>query len=66
MLPGCSFSDFHKIIDVVKALEEIESSLRQMLLLAELSASDIDVDHSSLQAVLERLRNKINRLADQL
>ena len=48
------------------SLEEIENALRQMLLLAELSASDTKVDREWLQTVLERLRNKINRIADQL
>lgn len=50
----------------VESLEEIERTLQQMLLLAELSASDINVDRERLQAVLERLRDKIDRIADQL
>lgn len=48
------------------ALAEIEASLRQMLLLAELSAGDTNVDREWLQTVLDRLRNKIDRIADQM
>lgn len=48
------------------ALEKIEGTLRQMLLLAELSASDTQVDREWLQTVLDRLRNKIDRIADHL
>ena len=52
--------------DVERALDEIDRILHQMLLLAELSASDSDVDRQSLQKVLERLQEKINRIADRL
>ena len=48
------------------ALDEIDRILHQMLLLAELSASDGAVDRESLQKVLERLQNKIDRVADRL
>ncbi|MDE6261413.1 MAG: hypothetical protein K2M42_11275 [Oscillospiraceae bacterium] len=48
------------------ALNEIDRILHQMLLLAELSASDGAVDRESLQTVLERLQNKIDRIADRL
>ena len=37
-----------------------------MLLLAELSAGNGDVDRDSLQKTLERLRDKIDRIADGL
>ena len=48
------------------ALDEIDRSLHQMLLLAELSASDMDVDRERLQKTLERLQDKIDRIADTL
>ena len=48
------------------ALDEIDRILHQMLLLAELSASDSSVDRQSLQKVLARLQSKIDRIADQL
>ena len=48
------------------ALAEIERILHQMLLLAELSAGNGDVDRDSLQKTLERLRDKIDRIADGL
>jgi len=52
--------------DVERALDEIDRILHQMLLLAEVSASDSNVDRQSLQKVLERLQNKIDRIADRL
>lgn len=52
--------------EVEHALDEIDRILHQMLLLAELSASDSDVDRQSLQKVLERLQNKIDAIADRL
>ena len=52
--------------EVEHALDEIDRILHQMLLLAELSASDSDVDRQSLQKVLERLQNRINTIADRL
>lgn len=48
------------------ALEEIDGHLHQMLFLAQLSASDADVDRDLLQAVLEHLKKKIDQAADQL
>lgn len=51
------------------ALDEIDRILHQMLLLAELSASDSSVDRQNLQKVLERLQakiDKIDKIADQL
>lgn len=47
-------------------LSEIERTLDQMLSLAELSASDLNVDRDTLQKTLERLGQKIDRLADGL
>ena len=52
--------------DVERALDEIDRILHQMLLLAELSASDSNVDRQSLQKVLERLQNRIDTIADRL
>ena len=45
--------------DIEHALDEIDRILHQMLLLAELSASDSNVDRQNLQKVLERLQDKI-------
>lgn len=52
--------------EVEHALDEIDRILHQMLLLAELSASDSNVDRQSLQKVLERLQSKIDTIADRL
>lgn len=48
------------------ALAEIERTLDQMLTLAKLSASDLDVDRDALQKTLERLQHKIDCIADHL
>ncbi len=48
------------------ALAEIENMLDQMLVLARLSASGLDVDRPALQKTLERLQGKIDRIADRL
>ena len=52
--------------DVEQALDEIDRILHQMLLLAELSASDSSVDRQNLQKVLERLQKKIDVIADKI
>ena len=52
--------------DIERALDEIDRILHQMLLLAELSASDSNVDRQSLQKALERLQKKIDAIADKL
>lgn len=52
--------------EVECALDELDRILHQMLLLAELSASDNDVDRQMLQKVLERLQNRIDAIADRL
>lgn len=49
-----------------ETLSEIERALDQMLVLAELSASDLNVDRDTMQKTLERLGRKIDRLADGL
>lgn len=51
---------------MIEALEEIDRILHQMLLLAELSASEQNVDRESLQKALERLRDKIDRIASTI
>lgn len=48
------------------SLEEIDRSLHQMLMLAELSAGEGDIDRPSLQVVVEHLRRKIDKIADGL
>ena len=51
---------------VDQALDEIERTLEQMLTLARLSASDLNVDRATLQKTLERLQKKIDRIADTI
>lgn len=51
---------------VDQALGEIEHTLEQMLTLARLSASDLNVDRAALQKTLERLQRKIDRIADTI
>ena len=52
--------------DIDAALADIEHALDQMLILAQLSASDLDVDRYILQKTLERLQRKIDRIADSI
>ena len=47
-------------------VEEIGRALDQMLLLAELSASEADLDREALQKTVERLKEKIDRAADRI
>lgn len=55
------------IQSVDQALDEIEHTLEQMLALARLSASDLtNLDRDALQKTLERLQNKIDRIADTM
>ncbi len=49
-----------------QALDEIERTLEQMLALARLSASNLNVDRVALQKTLERLQRKIDRIADTI
>lgn len=49
-----------------QALGEIEHTLEQMHALAQLSASDLNVDRIALQKTLERLQAKIDRIADRI
>ena len=52
--------------DMDASLAEIECTLDQMLVLAQLSASELYVDRKTLQKTLERLQQKIDRIADHL
>ena len=54
------------IQSIDQALGEIERTLEQMLALAQLSASDLNIDRATLQKTLERLQRKIDRIADTL
>lgn len=56
--------DLEAIRSVDTALAEIERTLDQMLTLARLSAADLNVDRAALQKTLERLKNKIDHIAD--
>ena len=64
MQPKEEFEQSIQAID--QALGEIERTLEQMLTLAQLSASDLNVDRAALQKTLERLRGKIDAIADTL
>ena len=54
------------IQSVDQALGEIERTLEQMLTLARLSASDLNLDRDAMQKTLEHLQNKIDRIADTI
>ena len=59
--------EFEKSVQSIdQALGEIERTLEQMLTLARLSASDLNVDRATLQKTLERLQHKIDRIADTI
>ena len=64
MQPKEEFEQSIQAID--QALGEIERTLEQMLTLAQLSASDLNVDREALQKTLERLQRKIDRIADTI
>ena len=64
MQPKEEFEQTIQSID--QALGEIERTLEQMLTLAQLSASDLNVDRGALQKTLERLQRKIDRIADTI
>ena len=58
---------FEKSVQSIdQALDEIERTLEQMLTLARLSASDLNVDRAALQKTLERLQRKIDCIADTI
>lgn len=52
--------------DALDALDEIDRVLHQMLMLAELSAGEGEINRDNLQKVLEHLQRKIDRIADRL
>ncbi len=52
--------------EIDAALAEIEGALDKMLTLSRLSASDLNVDRQALQKTLERLQDKIDRIAGGL
>lgn len=54
------------IQDTDAALAEISHTLEQMLALAELSASDLNIDREAMQMTLERLQNRVDRIADKI
>ena len=59
--------EFEKSVQSIdQALGEIERTLEQMLTLARLSASDLNVDRAALQKTLERLQRKIDCIADTI
>ena len=64
MQPKEEFEQTIQSID--QALGEIERTLEQMLTLAQLSASDLNIDREVLQKTLERLQRKIDRIADTI
>ena len=64
MQPKEEFEQTIQSID--QALGEIERTLEQMLTLARLSSSDLNVDRATLQKTLERLQRKIDRIADTI
>ncbi len=64
MQPKEEFEQTIQSID--QALGEIERTLEQMMTLAQLSASDLNIDREVLQKTLERLQRKIDRIADTI
>ncbi len=64
MQPTEELKQSMQVVD--QALDEIERTLEQMLTLAHLSASDLNVDRATLQKTLERLQKKIDRIADTI
>ncbi len=61
-MPPIQNSDL-PIQSIDQALGEIDRLLHQMLLLAELSASCLDVDRAALQKIFERLQQRIDQIA---
>ena len=51
---------------VEAAVDEIDRILHQMLVLAELSAGEGNLDRATLQKTLDHMRREIDRLADQI
>lgn len=58
------FDAIKELEAVDQALGEVEHTLEQMLALAQLSASGLNLDRNALQKTLERLQRRIDRIAD--
>lgn len=52
--------------DIASGLDSISRALEQMLALAELSASDLNLNRDAMQKTLERLKDRIDQIADRL
>ena len=52
--------------DIDAALAKISHALEQMLVLAKLSASDLNLDRNALQKMLDRLKDRIDQIADYI
>ena len=52
--------------DIASGLNEISHTLDQMLVLAKLSASNLDLDRRALQKTLDRMRDRIDQIADHI
>ena len=52
--------------DIISGVDKISHILDQMLVLAKLSASDLDLDRDALQKTLDRLKDRIDRIADHI
>ena len=52
--------------NTARSLDMIENILHRMLALAELSASDLQLDRNLLQKTLDHLKNEIDSIADQM
>ena len=52
--------------DIALGLDKISFTLDQMLVLAELSASDLNLDRDALQKTLDRLKDRIDQIADYI
>lgn len=51
-------------VDFASGLDKISHTLEHMLLLAELSASNSNLDRDALQKALDRLKDRIDQIAD--
>ena len=58
--------EYAPVQEALDALDEIDRALHQMLMLAELSAGEGDINRENLQKVFEYLKIKINWAADRL
>lgn len=52
--------------ELARRLDEITRLLRRMIVLAELSVSNMDVDRQALQRAFERQKAEVQRLADSI